>query len=66
VKIDPVFGKHRSEADAVFAFATDYSLSDLITFVQSLLNTGYAGDIVLGLSPNMPDDLSAFVEYHAK
>lgn len=64
--IKPVFGKHRPEADAVFSFAAGYSLINLIGFVGSLLKTGYTGDIVFGLSPDLPEDLKEFLEYHAE
>jgi hypothetical protein len=66
LNVKPVFGKHRPEADAVFAFATGYSLIHLIAFVGSLLKTGYTGDIVFGVSPDLPEDLKEYIQYHAE
>lgn len=48
--LEPTFGTHRPEVDAVFAFADGYSLSQYLGFVESLLATGFTGDIVLAVS----------------
>lgn len=50
VLMKPAFGKHRSDVDAVFAFAQGYSLQNFIGFVETLENTGFDGDIVLSIS----------------
>lgn len=46
----PYHGQHRATEDAVFAYAAEYDLDNYVTFVQSLHNTGFAGDIVLSVS----------------
>lgn len=48
----PMFGEHRKESDAVFAFAYGYKPDRVLPFVQSLISTGYDGDIVLGIDYN--------------
>ncbi|CAB9509816.1 expressed unknown protein [Seminavis robusta] len=49
--IKPVLGQHRSDHDAVFAFAAEYDLSIYQGFILSLRKTGFQGDIVLAVSP---------------
>jgi hypothetical protein len=50
VLMKPTFGTHRSDVDAVFAFAQGYSLQNFIGFVETLEQTGFDGDIVLSIS----------------
>jgi hypothetical protein len=52
----PKVGKHRPEADALFSFARGLQASAMVRFVNSLLATGFDGDIVLGLSGIVWDD----------
>ena len=45
----PIFGKNHPNSDAVFVFAYGYQPPPILRFVESLINTGYDGDIVLGI-----------------
>ncbi|GKZ01494.1 hypothetical protein MPSEU_001100000 [Mayamaea pseudoterrestris] len=49
--IQPKFGQHRPDQDAVLALAAEYTLDNYLVFVESLRRTGFQGDIVLSLSP---------------
>lgn len=49
--LKPVHGEHRPDQDAVVAFAAEYPLSSYVSFIESLRATGFAGDIVLAISP---------------
>jgi hypothetical protein len=49
--LQPVYGAHRPDQDAVVAFAAEYPLSSYISFIESLRATGFAGDVVLAISP---------------
>jgi hypothetical protein len=46
----PTFGQHRPDQDAVMAFAAEYGLNTYLTFVTTLRNTGFTGDIVFAVS----------------
>jgi hypothetical protein len=48
--LEPTYGEHRADADAVFVFAAEYGLNTYICFVQSLRKTGFTGDIVFAVS----------------
>lgn len=48
--LEPSFGKHRSDQDVVMAFAAEYGLNTYLSFVTTLRNTGFRGDIVLAVS----------------
>ena len=50
VIIQPTYGKHRPNVDAVFAFAQGYPLNSFVGFIQTLRDTGFEGDIVLSVS----------------
>lgn len=50
VLLEPTFGRHRPQRDAVFAFAEGYELKIYLTFMESLRSTGYTGDVVLAVS----------------
>eukprot|EP00816_Leptocylindrus_hargravesii_P002119 CAMPEP_0196817842 /NCGR_PEP_ID=MMETSP1362-20130617/62823_1 /TAXON_ID=163516 /ORGANISM="Leptocylindrus danicus, Strain CCMP1856" /LENGTH=550 /DNA_ID=CAMNT_0042195705 /DNA_START=124 /DNA_END=1773 /DNA_ORIENTATION=- len=50
VVLKPAFGQHRSDQNAVFAFAEGYTLDIYAGFIESLIDTGYTGDIVLSVS----------------
>lgn len=56
--LQPYSGKHRPDQDAVFAYASEYKLEYYVTFIESLLATGYPGDIVLSVSQINIDDPS--------
>ncbi|KAL3912785.1 MAG: hypothetical protein SGILL_006749 [Bacillariaceae sp.] len=65
----PVFGKHRSDVDAIFGFAKGLPKEGIVRFVGTLVEAKYAGDIVLALGRDVLDDTSqegiAFREYLA-
>ena len=65
LKLEPVLGNHRPDADVIMSVATGYSLSDYVRFVGSLIATGYQGDIVLGISTDLSPQVSQFFTYHA-
>ena len=50
VMLEPTFGVHRPDEDAIFAFAEGYDIKIYLAFVESLKATGFAGDIVLSVS----------------
>jgi len=50
VVLKPAFGQHRSDQNAVFAFAEGYTLDIYAGFIESLIDTGFMGDIVLSVS----------------
>jgi len=50
VMLEPTFGRHRPDEDAIFAFAEGYDIKIYLAFVESLKATGFAGDIVLSVS----------------
>lgn len=46
----PVHGRHRPAKDAIVAFAAEYPLSNYLSFIESLRETGYRGDVILSIS----------------
>lgn len=50
VILEPTFGKHRPDEDAIFAFAEGYDIKIYLAFMESLKATGFAGDVVLSVS----------------
>ena len=48
--IEPTFGFHRSHVDAVLAYAEGYSLAYYMMFIETLKDTGFAGDVVLAIA----------------
>ena len=48
--VQPAHGKHRPNADAVFAYAEGYPLPYYLHFVETLKATGFDGDIVLAIA----------------
>jgi len=50
VLLKPTFGTHRSTSDAVFAFAEGYDILIYLCFIQSLVKTGFSGDLVISVS----------------
>ena len=48
--LQPTYGEHRPEADAVFVLAAEYGFNTYLCFVESLRRTGYTGDIVFAVS----------------
>ncbi|CAB9509429.1 expressed unknown protein [Seminavis robusta] len=50
VVVEPVFGHHRPDQDAIFAYAEGYGLEYYMMFVETLADTGFKGDYVLAIS----------------
>lgn len=50
ILLEPAFGSHRPNANAVFVFAEGYDLSIYLAFIESLSNSGYTGDVVISIS----------------
>jgi hypothetical protein len=50
ILLKPAFGSHRPSNDAILVFAEGYDLSIYLAFVESLIGTGYSGDLVLSIS----------------
>lgn len=48
--VQPVYGKHRADADAIFAYSEGYSVPYYLHFIESLRKTGYDGDLVLAIA----------------
>jgi hypothetical protein len=48
--VTPTFGKHRPDADAIFAYAEGYQVAYYIMFLETLTATGYMGDLVLAIA----------------
>eukprot|EP00934_Nitzschia_sp_Nitz4_P009341 Nitzschia sp. Nitz4//scaffold18_size181773//107993//109416//NITZ4_001925-RA/size181773-snap-gene-0.263-mRNA-1//1//CDS//3329540041//9331//frame0 len=67
-QLKPSLGSHRPEADAIFAMATGYDIDDHLVVIGSLLESGYKGDIVLGIQrfKNCTAPLQAFLKYHSE
>eukprot|EP00978_Attheya_sp_CCMP212_P033926 scaffold139664_cov55-Attheya_sp.AAC.1 len=64
VLLEPTYGTHRPERDAVFCFAEGYPLSTYVLFIESLKDTGFEGDIVLSVSS--PDKMAPKVHDYLK
>lgn len=50
VIVEPVFGRHRPNVDAIFAYAEGYELAYYMMFIETLGDTGFQGDYVLAIS----------------
>ena len=48
--VEPTFGEHRPEADAILAYAEGYQLSYYMMFIETLAATGFTGDVVLAIA----------------
>ncbi|CAB9511421.1 hypothetical protein SEMRO_484_G152210.1 [Seminavis robusta] len=64
IALEPKLGAHRCDRDAVFAVAAGYKLPQIILFVETLIQTGYRGDIVLGINSGDFAELQDFFQYH--
>lgn len=66
VIVEPTFGAHRSDQDAIMAYAEGYHLSFYMMFLETLKETGYRGDVVLSIAeeriirPNVVEYLKTF------
>jgi hypothetical protein len=64
--VRPILGRHRTNVDAVFAYAEGYKLPYYMMFVETLKETGFTGDVVLAiaedriLQPNVKDYLATY------
>ncbi|KAL7539896.1 hypothetical protein ACHAXR_009692 [Thalassiosira sp. AJA248-18] len=50
ILLKPAFGSHRPSYNAILVFAEGYDLSIYLALVESLISTGYSGDLVLSIS----------------
>jgi len=68
LKIDPLYGQHRPDKDAVFSFASGVSFKELVRFVGSLLSTGFDGDIVVAVEQKheLSEERQQFLDYHSR
>jgi len=48
--LQPTSGQHRPNQDSVFVFAAEYKFETYMLFFMTLYETGFKGDVVVGLS----------------
>ena len=48
--LQPTSGKHRPDQDSVFVFAAEYEFETYMLFFMTLYETGFTGDVVVGIS----------------
>jgi hypothetical protein len=62
---EPVFGTHRADKDAIFAYAEGYGLEYYMIFLETLADTGFEGDFVMAISePAMiQPDVMEYLQY---
>jgi hypothetical protein len=60
VMVEPSYGAHHRENDAILAYAEGYSLSYYMMFLETLEQTGYRGDVVLAIAE------SKLIDKHAE
>ena len=48
--LQPISGSHRPNQDAVFVFCAEYQFETFLLFFMTLCETGYKGDVVIGIS----------------
>eukprot|EP00546_Thalassionema_frauenfeldii_P005941 CAMPEP_0178914738 /NCGR_PEP_ID=MMETSP0786-20121207/11608_1 /TAXON_ID=186022 /ORGANISM="Thalassionema frauenfeldii, Strain CCMP 1798" /LENGTH=443 /DNA_ID=CAMNT_0020587711 /DNA_START=236 /DNA_END=1567 /DNA_ORIENTATION=+ len=65
--IQPLYGEHRrNHSEVIFSFARGLGLAKLLPFLRTLWDTGFNGDLVLGIS-NEPDrELKSFLRSEAE
>ena len=66
IALGPSLGHHRPDRDAVLAYAEGYPLQNYIVFIESLLATGFDGDIVLAVASlgSMAEGVQEYLESH--
>ena len=70
--VEPTFGKHRPEQDAILAYAEGYRVSYYMQFLETLTETGYRGDVVLAIAEpriireDVVDYLKTFTSTHGE
>lgn len=62
----PRYGEHRCNKNAVMTFAHGYQLPQLMHFMTSLWQTGYDGDLVIGVGTNLTKETRSFLEDSAR
>lgn len=60
--IEPRYGSHNCRNNAILSFVYGYQLPQIIHFVSTLLQSGFQGDLVLGVTPDLTDDTRAFLQ----
>jgi len=50
VHVEPTYGHHRKDQDAILAYAEGYKLPWYQMFMNTLASTGYRGDVVLAIA----------------
>mmetsp|Transcript_17588 Transcript_17588/g.36729 ORF Transcript_17588/g.36729 Transcript_17588/m.36729 type:complete len:500 (-) Transcript_17588:264-1763(-) len=65
--LEPTFGSHRPDQNAVFALAEGYDLNVYATFIESLKMTGYQGDVVMAVSSirGIKKDVKEYLQFYA-
>ncbi len=48
--LEPSFGQHRPNVDAIFGMAEGYHVRQYLIFIESLRKTGFEGDVVLSVT----------------
>lgn len=48
--MQPTSGQHRPDQDSVFVYAAEYGFETYVLFFMTLYETGYKGDVVVGVS----------------
>lgn len=59
--IEPRYGRSRCQHNAILSFVYGYQLPKIIHFVNTLLRSGFEGDLVLGVTPNLTEDTREFL-----
>jgi len=64
ILLKPAFGSHRPSDDAILVFAEGYDLSIYLAFIESLISTGFSGDVVLSISSEekLKPDVKAYLQ----
>ncbi|KAG7354800.1 hypothetical protein IV203_004156 [Nitzschia inconspicua] len=60
--IKPKYGKHICRRNAILSFVYGYQLPQIIHFVSTLFKSGFQGDLVLGVTPNLTEDTREFLQ----
>jgi hypothetical protein len=68
VILQPTFGKHRPHVDAIFGLAEGYDLRIYLLFIESLIETGFSGDLVLSVSSlgSLKEGVEKYLRSHHK
>lgn len=68
VLLEPSFGEHRADHDAIIAFAEGYRLGNYMMFMETLASTGYTGDVVLAIADDrvIREDVKEYLQSFAQ